>query len=76
MRKHDAGDHRIAQIARPALLVTGCHQVSCLLRGGDIEGNNSAVNLVKKPIESLDQSGSPPSGGYDLQSELHFKNSD
>jgi hypothetical protein len=49
--QNDARDHRIPEFPWTAFLMPGCHQVTCVLRGGNIKGNNSMADLVENSIE-------------------------
>jgi len=46
-----ARDYRIPEFNGAAFPTPGCHQVACVLRGGNIEGNNSMADLVKNSVE-------------------------
>jgi hypothetical protein len=76
LSEDNASDHGIPQIARAALLMSGCHQVTCLFRRSDVESYNSMADLVENFLERLNQSRPPFATGHDLQSESDFKERD
>ena len=55
-RHHDAGNHRVPQFTGAPLLVSHCHQITCLLRCDRVKGSDPAFDFVDKgPFESLHQ---------------------
>ena len=73
LRNGDAGDHRIPQVARTSRSLPGCHQISGLLGGSNIERYDSLADLVENTFECLNHRRSPFSDRHDLQPEADFK---
>jgi len=76
MSENDAGDHGIAQLAWAALLPPLCRQFCRALRSIMIERDDSVVQFLKQVCQSSKERRSPLTGGHDLQSEVHLKDSD
>ena len=76
MSEYDTGNHGVAEIARTAFFVPGCHQITCLLRGCIIENRHTTPNSVEKHFKALHKGIPPFAGRHDLQTEPDFEGRD